>query len=257
MPSSKPPGATASTSERRSMRHPAPPGGDLFANAANLSLFASKRLLDIRIPSKGLDRTGSDAVRGYLAAPVPDTLLVCRAVGLEWRQRSSSWYKAIESAGAVVTIPPLAARDLPRWLNNRCRAAGLTLDGDALDALVERVEGNLLAARQEIEKLKLSKPTGTISADDIAQAVGRLRPLRYLRTDRRRVRRPPRASAQDALHAPPGRCRRVPDRGRPGQPAAARPGDRCRRQAAPGRQPPPPRSCPRCGAWGRGASTSC
>ena len=145
---------------------------DLFTNAANLSLFSSKRLLDIRIPSRGLDRAGSDALRGYLASPLPDTLLVCRAVGLEWRQRSSAWYKAMDKTGAVIPIWPVSLRELPRWLDERCRRHGLMLNRDALDALADRVEGNLLAAHQEIEKLKLLQPSGAVSVEDVAQAVG-------------------------------------------------------------------------------------
>ena len=151
---------------------PRAPWNELFAAAANLSLFGTKRLLDVRIPPRGLDRAGSDAVRRYLQAPLPDTLLVCRAVELEWRQRTSAWFKALDKAGAVVPLFPVSARDLPRWLEGRCRAAGLRLEQDAILALAERVEGNLLAARQEIEKLKLLQPTGSVSADDVLDAVG-------------------------------------------------------------------------------------
>ena len=145
---------------------------ELFRGAANLSLFATKRLLDIRIPARGLDRAGSDALRRYLGEPLPDTLLLCRAIGLEWRQRSNAWYKAIDKAGVVVPIWPVSARDLPRWLEDRCKAAGLRLDRDAIDVLAERVEGNLLAAKQEIEKLKLLGGTGTLSTADVIEAVG-------------------------------------------------------------------------------------
>ena len=145
---------------------------DLFAAAANMSLFASKRLLDVRIPPRGLDRAGSDALRGYLASPLADTLMVCRAVGLEWRQRSSAWYKALDKAGVLLPIWPVSLRELPRWLDERCKRHGLTLERDAIDALADRVEGNLLAAHQEIEKLKLLQPSGTVSASDVAQAVG-------------------------------------------------------------------------------------
>lgn len=159
---------------------PRAPWNELFADAANLSLFASKRVLDIRIPARGLDRPGSDALRGYLKAPLADTLMVCRAIGLEWRQRSSAWYKAIEKAGAVVPIWPIAARDLPRWLAGRCKRHGLALSADAVDMLAERVEGNLLAAQQEIEKLKLlcasddssGETAQPISVQQVVEAVG-------------------------------------------------------------------------------------
>lgn len=151
---------------------PRAPWNELFAAAANLSLFASKRVLDVRVPARGLDRAGSDAVRGYLQAPLPDTLLVCRAIGLEWRQRSSAWHKALDKSGVVVPLFPVSPRELPRWLDGRCRAAGLHLERDAIDVLAERVEGNLLAARQEIEKLKLMQPAGVVNADDVLNAVG-------------------------------------------------------------------------------------
>ena len=145
---------------------------ELFQDAANLSLFAAKRLLDVRIPPRGLDRAGSDALRGYLKEPLADTLLLCRAVGLEWRQRSSAWYKALDKAGVVVPVWPISAAELPRWLHARCRAVGLEPTTDAVEALAEMVEGNLLAARQEIEKLKLIAPSGAVGLAEVAAAVG-------------------------------------------------------------------------------------
>lgn len=145
---------------------------ELFADAGNLSLFATKRLLDVRIPPRGLDRAGSDSIRGYLDTPLADTLVLCRAPGLDWRQRSNAWYRAIDKAGAVIQVWPIGGRELPRWLEGRCRREGLELDRDALDALAERVEGNLLAAAQEIEKLKLQHGQGRIGADDIEGGVG-------------------------------------------------------------------------------------
>ena len=148
------------------------PWDDLFADAGNLSLFATKRLLDLRIPPRGLDRAGSAAIREYLKAPLADTLVLCRAAGLDWRQRSNAWYTAIDKAGAVIPVWPVSGRDLPRWLEGRCRREGLELDRDALSALAERVEGNLLAAVQEIAKLKLLHGAGRIGVDEIASGVG-------------------------------------------------------------------------------------
>ena len=166
--------ATRDGFDERTLFEAAPraPWDDLFRGAANLSLFANKRLLDVRIPARGLDQAGSAALRRYLGAPFPDTLLLCRAIGLEWRQRSSAWYKAIDKAGVVIPIWPIASRELPRWLDDRCRAAGLRLDRDAIDALAERIEGNLLAAKQEIEKLKLLGSTGPLSREAVIDAVG-------------------------------------------------------------------------------------
>lgn len=145
---------------------------EALAGAANLSLFASKRMLDIRLPAKGLDRKGSDTIRRYLGSPPPSTMLLCRAVGLDWRTKSSAWHRAVDKAGAVVQVWPVGARELPRWLDQRCRASGLQLDREAISILAERVEGNLLAATQEIEKLRLSGRKGTIGADEMRDAVG-------------------------------------------------------------------------------------
>ena len=145
---------------------------DLFADAGNLSLFATKRLLDVRIAPRGLDRAGSEAIRGYLEAPLADTLVLCRAAGLDWRQRNNAWYKAIERAGAVIPVWPVSGRDLPRWLEERCRRQGLELSRDALDALAERVEGNLLAAVQEIAKLRLLHGEGRLGVAEVESGVG-------------------------------------------------------------------------------------
>ena len=145
---------------------------EALAGAANLSLFASKRMLDIRLPAKGLDRKGSDTIRRYLGSPPPSTMVLCRAPGLDWRTRSSAWHKAIDKAGAVVQVWPVSARELPRWLDQRCRASGLQLDREALSILADRVEGNLLAATQEIEKLRLSGRQGAIGAEEMRDAVG-------------------------------------------------------------------------------------
>ena len=145
---------------------------ELFSDAGNLSLFATRRLIDVRMAARGLDRAGSDAIRGYLDAPLPDILVLCRAVGLDWRQRNNAWYKAIDKAGAVIPVWPITGRELPRWLDARCKKAGLEVDRNALEALAERVEGNLLAACQEIEKLKLLHPSGRIGIDAIEDGVG-------------------------------------------------------------------------------------
>ena len=145
---------------------------EALAGAANLSLFASKRMLDIRLPAKGLDRKGSDTIRRYLGSPPPSTMVLCRAPGLDWRTKSSAWHRAIDKAGAVVQVWPVSARELPRWLDQRCRASGLQLDREALSILADRVEGNLLAATQEIEKLRLSGRQGAIGAEEMRDAVG-------------------------------------------------------------------------------------
>lgn len=150
-------------------------GGDwdeALNSARTMSLFASRRVMDIRLPGKGLDRKGSDALRAYLSDPVDDTVLVFRSVGLDWRQKSAAWFKAIDQAGATVQIWPVSSRDLPRWLERRAKSYGLALSPDAIEYLGERVEGNLLAAVQVLEKLRLADHEGMVESEHIADHTG-------------------------------------------------------------------------------------
>ena len=141
------------------------------AEAANRSLFAEHRVLDLRIPPRGFDRKASDALRRYVANPFDDVLTLIRTGRLEARQRSAAWFKAIDAAGAVLLVWPLTARELPGWLTSRCRAAGIELTRDAIALLAERVEGNLLAGAQEIEKLKLAGVKSPVDAETLRAAV--------------------------------------------------------------------------------------
>ena len=171
---------------------------ELFRGAANLSLFATKRLLDIRIPARGLDRAGSDALRRYLDAPLADTLLLCRAIGLEWRQRSSAWHKAIDKAGAVIPIFPVSARDLPRWLERPLPGRGL--EPRPRRHRRARRTGGRQSPGGEAGDRKAEAPRRHRHAGNGGRDRGgrRLLALRHLRDDRRRTRRPRRPGPQDA-----------------------------------------------------------
>lgn len=143
----------------------------LLLQAASLSLFADKKLLDLRVPAGKFDKQASETLREYLDAINPDTVLLVRTGRLQSRQRSSAWYKAIDAAGVVVPVWPIDYRELPGWLHRRARAAGLELTREALAWLADRVEGNLLAAAQEIDKLKLADLPQPIDAGGLAAAV--------------------------------------------------------------------------------------
>jgi DNA polymerase III subunit delta len=140
---------------------------DVLQESASLSLFAERRIIDVRVPAAAFGRDGSEVLVQYARQPSADTLLLIRAGRVEWKQRSSAWYKALAQAGAVVTIWPISAADLPRWLEGRLQAAGLRCTRDALHALAQRVEGNLLAAVQEIAKLALHELPQPIAVDDL------------------------------------------------------------------------------------------
>jgi DNA polymerase-3 subunit delta len=130
-----------------------------FARAcANQSLFASRRLIDVRMPSGKPDKhpakAGAEALMAFCASPPPDTVLLLTA--MTWsRAHETKWVDAVRQAGVFVPCWPLKAEETRAWLAARAARAGLDLAVDAVAVLLERVEGNLLAASQEIEKLRL------------------------------------------------------------------------------------------------------
>jgi DNA polymerase III subunit delta len=143
----------------------------LREQTGSLSLFSAKRIFDIRVPASQFGREASTALREWLARPLADTLILIRSGRLDAKQRKSVWYKDIEKSGVVVQVWPVAAAELPAWLDQRSRKAGLSLDRRALDFLAARVEGNLLAAVQEIEKLRMLDMPSPMSAEAVRAAV--------------------------------------------------------------------------------------
>jgi DNA polymerase-3 subunit delta len=127
-------------------------------SAASLSLFASRRLIDLRIPTGKPDRhpakAGAEALMAFCAAPPPDTVLLITA--MTWsRAHEVKWVDAVRAAGVLSVAWTLKGEETRQWLAARASKAGLRLGADAVEALLERVEGNLLAASQEIDKLVL------------------------------------------------------------------------------------------------------
>ncbi len=145
--------------------------GALRGMVGNLSLFAERRLIEIRLAGKKPDKTGVDCLLELLNDPhAPDVLLVT-AEGLDRQQQASAWVKACAQHGVVVPCrePDLAAfRD---WLTTRAASRGLTLSSEANEFLALRAEGNLLAAAQEIDKLVLLATTPTLALADVMHAV--------------------------------------------------------------------------------------
>ena len=144
---------------------------ELAQDAASLSLFAEKKLLDVRVPARKFDREGSEAIREWVERADPDQLLLLRTERLDARQRKSAWFKAIDGAGVVSLNWALNPQELQRWLNTRARSLNLSLDAAAAQYLVERVEGNLLAAAQELDKLALLHAGQTVDVDVVASAL--------------------------------------------------------------------------------------
>jgi DNA polymerase III subunit delta len=132
------------------------PWDDIFAAAQALSLFATRRLLEIRIPGSKPGTDGSKALQELAGLAGPDLTLMVITGELDWTAQKSSWVQALDSAGVWVVAQPVSASRFPVWLRSRAMAENLTLDDAAVDALCQQTEGNLLAAVQELRKLSLA-----------------------------------------------------------------------------------------------------
>jgi DNA polymerase-3 subunit delta len=142
---------------------------NLLSNAsANLSLFASRRVLDVRLGNTKPADEGAEALKAFAADPAPDTILLVTCGKLE--RGGGAWVTALEQAGVMIQVWPMDARQLPTWLERRLRSRGLVPDADAVTLLAERVEGNLLAAVQEVEKLLLLRGPGPVDAAAVRAA---------------------------------------------------------------------------------------
>ncbi len=131
---------------------------ELLASANAMSLFAERKIIDLRLPSGKPGDAGAKVMRAYAQKPSPDKLLLVSSGKLERSQTRSKWYQALEQAGAVLEIWPVDASQLPGWIERRLQNHQITITAPAASMLAEKVEGNLLAASQEIEKLKLLNP---------------------------------------------------------------------------------------------------
>lgn len=180
----------------------AEPGADwarLGASAANLSLFATRKLLEIRIPSGKPGAEGGKALEALCARLPEDTVVLVMLPELEWQGLKTAWFSALEDAGTVVEAKSISREELPQWLAERLAVQQQRASIETLEWMADRVEGNLLAARQEVEKLALLLPAGEITLDSIREAV----------TD---VSRFERDALLEAIHeAEPGRIARAVD----------------------------------------------
>lgn len=147
--------------------------GQLIEAGASLSLFSSRRLIELRIPNGKPGDKGSAALLEYLERPPEDNLLLISLPKLDGSTQKTKWAKAlIEGAHAqFVQVWPIEAAQLPQWITQRLARAGLAAAPDAVELIAARVEGNLLAAAQEIEKLKLLAEGGQVSVDTVQAAV--------------------------------------------------------------------------------------
>lgn len=144
----------------------------LSGYSQSMSLFAERRVLELRLPKGKPGEAGSRALVEWCERTPEDTVLLVWSSRLDKQSQNAKWVKALDSAGVVVSIYPPEPRELPAWAAARMQARGLGANPDIAALLAYRYEGNLLALSQEIEKLALLYPDGNIRADDIQDELG-------------------------------------------------------------------------------------
>ena len=144
---------------------------ELFHAAGNLSLFGGRTLVDLRLPSGKPGREGGEALQRYCTTLPADTLTLITLPEMDWRAKKAVWFIALTEAGVSIecNAPPLA--QLPQWIGRRLAAQQQTAPAAALEFIALHVEGNLLAAHQEIQKLSLLYPAGALTLAQVSAAV--------------------------------------------------------------------------------------
>jgi DNA polymerase III subunit delta len=143
----------------------------LAASAASLSLFATRRIIELRLPSGKPGTDGADAIGAYCARLPEDTLTLVTLPRLDRAGQNSAWFGALAAAGVVVNVFPVDRKTLPLWIAARLARQKQRAGEAALAFVADCVEGNLLAARQEIQKLSLLYPAGELSFEQVRDAV--------------------------------------------------------------------------------------
>ncbi len=144
---------------------------ELNQAAGNLSLFATQRLLELRLHDKEFGKQGSQALLHYLQSPPPDTLLLITASRPTAAAQKTKWFQALDKSGVIVLVYPVDMAQLPSWIAVRLREQHLQASSEAVALIAERSEGHLLAAAQDIEKLKLLYPDTRLELEHVLEAV--------------------------------------------------------------------------------------
>ena len=140
-------------------------------SSANLSLFAEKRIMELRLPTGKPGKAGGQAIVDLVEQTGSELLFIVSAPKLDRNVAASKWVKTLESRGVNTPVWPVGVRELPGWIAQRMRSVGLQPDQDAVALIADRIEGNLLAGGQEIEKLRLLLGEGAVTAEDVSNAV--------------------------------------------------------------------------------------
>lgn len=135
------------------------------------SLFSERRILDLRIPSGKPGREGSTVIEKLCQNLPHDVVTIITLPEIDKQTRISKWFKALESVGRLIEIKPVKRDRLPQWIKQRLEQQQQTADRDSLQFFADKVEGNLLAAHQEIMKLGLLYPPGKLTFEQIKDAI--------------------------------------------------------------------------------------
>ena len=157
--------------------------GKLTGAGNALSLFATQRLIEVRVPTGKPGKDGSAAIEAYCQRLPDDTITLFLLPEMDWQGKQTKWFSALEAKAATIEAMPVDRSQLPRWLAHRLSRQQQSANASALEFLADRVEGNLLAAQQEIKKLGLLCPPGEISLkvlEDSVTNVSRFNPFQLV-----------------------------------------------------------------------------
>jgi len=143
----------------------------IAADSAELSLFSAQKIIDIRLPTGKPGKEGAKVLADMANSPDPNNLILVSCGQWSAASRKTKWAATLAKQGVLVEIWPVKPNELPNWIRNRMRQAGLDPEPDAVVLLSDLVEGNLLAAQQEIDKLLLLDQGATVTAQLIHQSV--------------------------------------------------------------------------------------
>ncbi|SFA93473.1 DNA polymerase III, delta subunit [Collimonas sp. OK607] len=145
--------------------------GELLAANQSQSLFGDKKLIELRIPTGKPGKDGGQALQNYTATLNPDNVTIISLPKLDWATQKAAWVATLQQSAVYIDIPLVERAHLPNWIGVRLAAQQQSADRQSLDFIADRVEGNLLAAHQEIQKLALLHPPGKLSFEQCHDAV--------------------------------------------------------------------------------------
>lgn len=138
---------------------------------SSMSLFADRQLIEIRLGSQKPGKDGGAALVNYTENYAQENVLIISSAKVDKQTQQTKWFKALEKIGAIIQVWDIEPKQLPYWISQRCKQYGKNIDQDAANLIAQRVEGNLLAAKQEIDKLCLIIDADQISLQDAIQTV--------------------------------------------------------------------------------------